>query len=57
LVAANTNAAQITQSCDADTPIRRYADTPPPQPLQCRTVDQVVVLPDDADAKGWYVSL
>jgi hypothetical protein len=24
---------------------------------QCRTVDQVVVLPDDADAKGWYVSL
>ncbi|MBV8227248.1 MAG: AAA family ATPase [Verrucomicrobia bacterium] len=24
---------------------------------QCRTVDQVVVLPDSADAKGWYVSL
>ena len=24
---------------------------------QCRTVDQVVVLPDDFDAKGWYVSL
>jgi len=24
---------------------------------QCRTVDQVVVLPDRADAKGWYVSL
>jgi hypothetical protein len=24
---------------------------------QCRTVDQVVVLPDGADAKGWYVSL
>jgi hypothetical protein len=23
---------------------------------QCRTVDQVVVLPDGADAKGWYVS-
>jgi hypothetical protein len=21
---------------------------------QCRTVDQVVVLPDGADAKGWY---
>src|SRR5215475_1525695 len=24
---------------------------------QCRTVDQVVVLPDGTDAKGWYVSL
>jgi AAA domain/TrwC relaxase len=24
---------------------------------QCRTVDQVVALPDGADAKGWYVSL
>ena len=24
---------------------------------QCRTVDQVVALPDSADAKGWYVSL
>ena len=24
---------------------------------QCRTVDRVVVLPDGADAKGWYVSL
>jgi len=24
---------------------------------QCRMVDQVVVLPDGADAKGWYVSL
>jgi hypothetical protein len=24
---------------------------------QCRTVDQVVVLPDGAEAKGWYVSL
>jgi hypothetical protein len=24
---------------------------------QCRTVDQVVVMPDGADAKGWYVSL
>ena len=24
---------------------------------QCRRVDQVVVLPDGADAKGWYVSL
>jgi hypothetical protein len=24
---------------------------------QCRTVDQVVILPDGADAKGWYVSL
>jgi len=24
---------------------------------QCRTVDQVVVLPEGADAKGWYVSL
>jgi hypothetical protein len=24
---------------------------------QCRTVDQVVVQPDGADAKGWYVSL
>jgi hypothetical protein len=24
---------------------------------QCRTVDQVVVLRDGADAKGWYVSL
>jgi AAA domain len=24
---------------------------------QCRTIDQVVVLPDGADAKGWYVSL
>jgi hypothetical protein len=24
---------------------------------QCRTVDQVVVLPDGADAKTWYVSL
>jgi len=24
---------------------------------QCRTVDQVVVLPDGADAKGWYVIL
>jgi ATP-dependent exoDNAse (exonuclease V) alpha subunit len=24
---------------------------------QCRTVDQVVMLPDGADAKGWYVSL
>ena len=24
---------------------------------QCRTVDQVVGLPDGADAKGWYVSL
>jgi hypothetical protein len=24
---------------------------------QCRTVDQVVVLPDSADAKTWYVSL
>jgi len=24
---------------------------------QCRTVDQVVVLQDGADAKGWYVSL
>jgi len=24
---------------------------------QCRTVGQVVVLPDGADAKGWYVSL
>jgi len=24
---------------------------------QCRTVDQVVVLPDGAGAKGWYVSL
>jgi hypothetical protein len=24
---------------------------------QCRTVDQAVVLPDGADAKGWYVSL
>jgi hypothetical protein len=24
---------------------------------QCRTVDQVVVLPDSSDAKGWYVSL
>ena len=24
---------------------------------QCRTVYQVVVLPDGADAKGWYVSL
>jgi hypothetical protein len=24
---------------------------------QCRTVDQVVVLPNGADAKGWYVSL
>jgi hypothetical protein len=23
---------------------------------QCRTVDQVVVLPDGADAKGWYVN-
>jgi hypothetical protein len=27
------------------------------QASQCRTVDQVVVLPDGADAKGWYVSL
>jgi len=25
--------------------------------LASRTVDQVVVLPDGADAKGWYVSL
>jgi hypothetical protein len=24
---------------------------------QCRTVDQVVVLADGADVKGWYVSL
>jgi hypothetical protein len=24
---------------------------------QCHTVDQVVVLPDGADAKAWYVSL
>ena len=24
---------------------------------QCRTVDQVVVLPDGSGAKGWYVSL
>jgi hypothetical protein len=24
---------------------------------QCRTVDQVVVLPDGSDAKTWYVSL
>jgi hypothetical protein len=24
---------------------------------QCRTVNQVVVLPDGADANGWYVSL
>jgi hypothetical protein len=24
---------------------------------QCRTVDQVIVLADGADAKGWYVSL
>ena len=24
---------------------------------QCRTVDQVVVLPDGVDAKAWYVSL
>jgi hypothetical protein len=24
---------------------------------QCRAVDQVVVLPGGADAKGWYVSL
>jgi hypothetical protein len=24
---------------------------------QCRTVDQVAVLPDGADAKSWYVSL
>jgi hypothetical protein len=24
---------------------------------QCPSVDQVVVLPDGADAKGWYVSL
>jgi conjugative relaxase-like TrwC/TraI family protein len=24
---------------------------------QCQTVDQVVVLPDGSDAKGWYVSL
>ena len=24
---------------------------------QCRTVDQVVVLPDGSDAKAWYVSL
>ena len=24
---------------------------------QCRTVDHVVVLPDGADAKAWYVSL
>jgi len=24
---------------------------------QCRTVDQAVVLADDVDAKGWYVSL
>jgi hypothetical protein len=24
---------------------------------QCRTVDQLVALPDGADAKGWYVSL
>src|SRR5271154_6743476 len=24
---------------------------------QCRTLDQVVALPDGADAKGWYVSL
>ncbi len=24
---------------------------------QCRTVDQVVELPDGTDAKGWYVSL
>jgi hypothetical protein len=24
---------------------------------QCRTVDQVVLLPDGSDAKGWYVSL
>jgi hypothetical protein len=24
---------------------------------QCRTVDQVVALPDGADAKGWYVTL
>jgi hypothetical protein len=24
---------------------------------QCRTVDQVVVLADGSDAKGWYVSL
>jgi hypothetical protein len=24
---------------------------------QCRTVDQVVALPDGADAKAWYVSL
>ena len=24
---------------------------------QCRTVDQVVVLTDGADAKGWYLSL
>jgi len=24
---------------------------------QCRTVDQVVALPDGADAKSWYVSL
>src|ERR1700740_644780 len=24
---------------------------------QCRTVDQVVVLPDGSDAKSWYVSL
>jgi hypothetical protein len=24
---------------------------------QCRTVDQVVVLPDGSDVKGWYVSV
>jgi hypothetical protein len=24
---------------------------------QCRTVDQVVMLPDGSDAKAWYVSL
>ena len=27
------------------------------QASQCRTVDQVVMLPDGADAKAWYVSL
>jgi hypothetical protein len=27
------------------------------QASQCHTVDQVVVLPDGADAKSWYVSL
>ena len=27
------------------------------QSSQCRTVDQVVALPDGADAKSWYVSL